>query len=161
DDGGWRLQIDKYPRLTSVGGWRYGVTTDWDQGRLRFDPESKLPKYGGFYSKADVREIVKYAADRNITIVPEIEMPGHAMPVFAAYPEVGCQNQPPAALQGQPPTNVYCAGNEKTYEFIEDVLTEVMELFPSKWIHIGGDEVWKGYWHRCPVCQSKIKSEGL
>ncbi|MFI5386763.1 MAG: beta-N-acetylhexosaminidase, partial [Fimbriimonadales bacterium] len=161
DDGGWRLQIDKYPRLTSVGAWRYGVTTDWDQSRLRFDPESKLPKYGGFYTKSDVRDIVKYAADRNVTIVPEIEMPGHAMPVFAAYPEVGCQDQPPAAQQGQPATNVYCAGNEKTYQFIEDVLTEVMELFPSKWIHIGGDEVWKAYWHRCPVCQAKIKSEGL
>ncbi len=161
DDGGWRLQIDKYPRLTTVGGWRYGVTTGWDQGQLRFDPESRLPKYGGFYTKADVRDIVKYAAERNITVVPEIEMPGHAMPVFAAYPELGCQNQPPSSLQGQPPVNVYCAGSEQTYTFIEDVLTEVMELFPSPWIHIGGDEVYKGYWHRCPRCQDKIKAEGL
>lgn len=161
DDGGWRIQIDKYPKLTSIGAWRYGITTDWDQSRLRFDPESKLEKYGGFYTKADVREIVKYAADRNITVVPEIEMPGHAMPIFAAYPEFGCQNQPPAAQPGQPPTDVYCAGNEATYKFTEDVLTEVMELFPSKWIHIGGDEVWKGYWHRCPRCQAKIKAEGL
>lgn len=161
DDGGWRLEIDKYPRLTSVGAWRYGVTTGWDQGKLRFDPESKLPKYGGFYTKAEVRDIVKYAADRNITVVPEIEMPGHAMPVFAAYPELGCQNQPPAAQAGQPSTDVYCAGNDNTYKFVQDVLTEVMDLFPSKWIHIGGDEVWKGYWQKCPLCQAKIKSEGL
>jgi hexosaminidase len=161
DDGGWRLQIDKYPKLTSVGAWRYGVTTDWDQGRLRFDPESKLPKYGGFYTKAEVRDIVKYAADRNVTVVPEIEMPGHAMPVFAAYPEIGCLNQPPAAQAGQLATDVYCAGSDQTYQFVEDVLTEVMELFPSKWIHIGGDEVWKGYWQKCPRCQAKIKAEGL
>jgi len=161
DDGGWRLQIDKYPKLTSVGAWRYGVTTGWDQGQLRFDPESKLPKYGGFYTKADVRDIVKYAADRGITVVPEIEMPGHSMPVFAAYPELGCENQPPSSQPGQPPVNVYCAGNEKTYQFLSDVLTEVMELFPSKWIHIGGDEVDKGFWHRCPICQAKMKAEGL
>lgn len=161
DDGGWRLQIDKYPKLTNVGAWRYGVTTGWDQSMLRFDPESKLPKYGGFYTKAEVRDVVKYAAQRNVTVVPEIEMPGHSMPVFASYPELGCQNQPPSPLQGQPPVNVYCAGNERTYEFIEDVLTEVMDLFPSKWIHIGGDEVDKTYWHRCPVCQAKIKADGL
>jgi len=161
DDGGWRLQIDKYPKLTSVGAWRYGVTTDWDQSKLRFDPESGLPKYGGFYTKSDVRDIVKYAGERGITVVPEIEMPGHSMPVFAAYPELGCESQPPSPQAGQPPVNVYCAGNEKTYQFLEDVLTEVMELFPSKWIHIGGDEVDKEFWHRCPVCQAKMKAEGL
>lgn len=161
DDGGWRLQIDKYPKLTEVGAWRYGITTDWDQSRLRFDPSSGLPKYGGFYTKAEVRDIVKYAAARNVTIVPEIEMPGHAMPVFAAYPELGCKNQPKADLTGQPDTNVYCAGSESTYRFIENVLDEVMALFPSKWIHIGGDEVDKRFWKACPVCQDRIKNEGL
>ncbi len=87
DDGGWRLQIAKYPKLTSVGAWRYGITTGWDQSKLRFDPQSGLPKYGGFYTKQQVKEIVQYASDLNVNIVPEIEMPGHTMPVLASYPE--------------------------------------------------------------------------
>ena len=161
DDGGWRIEIKKFPRLTEVGGWRYGITTGWDQGKLRFDPSSGLPKYGGFYTQNQIRDVVKYAADRNITIVPEIEMPGHEMAVFAAYPELGCKNQPPAAQAGQPSTDVFCAGNDKSFEFIQGVLDEVMGLFPSKWIHIGGDEVDKQYWHRCSLCQARIKAEGL
>jgi hexosaminidase len=161
DDGGWRVEIKKYPRLTRVGAWRYGVTTSWDQSKLRFDSDSGLPEYGGFYTQNQIRDVVKYAADRNITIVPEIEMPGHEMSVFAAYPELGCQNQPPATQAGQPDTDVFCAGNEKSFEFIEGVLDEIMEMFPSKWIHIGGDEVDKKYWHACPLCQARIKSEGL
>lgn len=161
DDGGWRIQIDKYPKLTSIGSKRYGMTDSWDQGKLRFDPESGLEEYGGFYTKAEIRDVVKYAAQRGITVVPEIEMPGHAMPVFAAYPELGCLDQPDAPQVGQPKTNVFCAGSEASYRFVEDVLTEVMELFPSRWIHIGGDEVWKGYWKRCSTCQAKMKAEGL
>ncbi len=161
DDGGWRIEIKKYPRLTEVGAWRYGITTGWDQGKLRFDPESGQPKYGGFYTQNQIRDVVKYAAERNINIVPEIEMPGHEMAVFAAYPELGCKNQPSAAQAGQPDTDVFCAGNDKSFEFIQGVLDEVMELFPSKWIHIGGDEVDKVYWHRCSLCQARIKSEGL
>ena len=161
DDGGWRLEIKKYPKLTSVGAWRYGITTDWDQSKIRFDPSSGLPKYGGFYTQAQIREIVKYAADRNVNVVPEIEMPGHTMPVFAGYPDMMCQNQPESKLTGQPASNVYCVGNEKTFTFIQDVLDEVMQLFPSKWIHVGGDEVDKEFWHRCPLCQAKMKEEGL
>jgi len=161
DDGGWRVEIKRYPKLTQVGSWRYGVTTSWDQGKLRFDPESGLPKYGGFYTQDQIRDVVKYAAERNITIVPEIEMPGHEMAVFAAYPELGCQNQPPSDQAGQPDTDVFCAGNDKTFEFIEGVLDEVMAMFPSKWIHIGGDEVDKRYWHACPLCQARMKAEGL
>lgn len=161
DDGGWRLEIKKYPKLTSVGAWRYGITTGWDQSKLRFDPESGLPKYGGYYTQEQVKEIVKYAADRNINIVPEIEMPGHTMPVFAAYPELMCQDQPASGQEGQPRSNVYCVGNEKTFQFIEGVLDEVMALFPSKWIHIGGDEVDKEHWHRCSLCQAKMKAEGM
>lgn len=160
DDGGWRIEIAKYPRLTSVGAWRFGITTGWDQSKLSYDPQHG-PKYGGFYTKKQVREIVKFAADRNVNIVPEIEMPGHTMPVFAAYPDLQCQNQPASSVQGQPSSNVYCVGNEKTFEFVQGVLDEVMEMFPSKWIHVGGDEVDKGYWHRCPLCQAKIKAEGL
>ena len=161
DDGGWRIQIDKYPRLTSVGSTRYGITNDWDQGKLRFDPESKLPAYGGFYTKREIRDIIKYAADRNITIVPEIEMPGHSMPVFAAYPNLACQNLTPSTIPGRPATNVYCAGNPETYTFIQNVLTEVIDLFPSKWIHIGGDEVDKEFWHGCTRCQTLMKEKGL
>ncbi len=161
DDGGWRIQLDKYPKLTSMGAWRYGITSGWDQSKLRFDPASKLPKYGGYYTKKEIRDVVKYAAERNITVVPEIEMPGHTMPVFAAYPDLECQNQKPAAQPGQPASNVYCVGNEKTFDFVHNVLDEVMELFPSPWIHIGGDEVDKSYWKACPLCQAKIKAEGL
>jgi hexosaminidase len=161
DDGGWRVEIKKYPKLTQIGAWRYGVTTSWDQSKLRFDSDSGLPKYGGFYTQKQIRDVVQYAEDRNITIVPEIEMPGHEMAVFAAYPELGCQNQPPATQAGQPDTDVFCAGNEKSFEFIEGVLDEIMDMFPSKWIHIGGDEVDKRYWHACPLCQARIKTEGL
>ncbi len=161
DDGGWRIQIQKYPKLTTVGAWRYGITNGWDQSKLRFDPESHLPKYGGFYTSQEVRDIVKYASDRSITIVPEIEMPGHTMPVLAAYPELSCTHQAPATQPGQPRSNVYCAGNERTFQFIDGVLDEVLSLFPSKWIHIGGDEVDKTYWKACPTCQARIKHEGL
>jgi hexosaminidase len=161
DDGGWRIQIDHYPRLTSVGATRYGVTTGWDQSKLRFDPGSGLPSYGGFYTKRQIRDVIKYAADRNITIVPEIEMPGHSMPVFAAYPNLGCLNVPPSKVPGQPDTNVYCAGNPDTYTFIENVLSEVIDLFPSPYIHIGGDEVDKEFWHGCPRCQALMKDKGL
>ena len=161
DDGGWRIQIDKYPRLTSVGSTRYGITTGWDQGKLRFDPESKLPSYGGFYTKREIRDVIKYAADRNITIVPEIEMPGHEMAVFAAYPNLGCLNVPASSQAGQPDTDVFCAGNPETYTFLEDVLSEVIDLFPSKYIHIGGDEVDKRYWHGCSRCQQLMKDKGL
>ena len=161
DDGGWRIEISKYPKLTSVGAWRYGITTGWDQSKMRFDPSSGLPKYGGFYTKQQVKEIVKYADDLGVNIVPEIEMPGHTMPVFAAYPALMCKGQPAPPLKGQPASNVYCVGNEKTFAFVEDVLNEVMALFPSKWIHVGGDEVDKVYWHRCPLCQEKMHKEGL
>lgn len=161
DDGGWRIEIKKYPRLTQVGAWRYGITTSWDQSKLRFDPGSGLPRYGGFYTQDQIRDVVKYAADRNITIVPEIEMPGHEMAAIASYPELGCQNQPPSPQAGQPDTNVFCAGNEKSFQFVEGVLDEVMALFPSKWIHIGGDEVDKRFWHACPLCQARMKAEGL
>lgn len=161
DDGGWRIEIKRYPKLTQVGGWRYGITTGWDQSKLRFDAASGLPKYGGYYTQDQIRDVVKYAAERNVTIVPEIEMPGHEMAVFAAYPELGCRNQPKAAQAGQPDTDVFCAGNEKSFEFIQGVLDEVMDLFPSKWIHVGGDEVDKKYWHACPLCQARINTEGL
>ncbi|MCO5296635.1 MAG: family 20 glycosylhydrolase [Fimbriimonadaceae bacterium] len=165
DDGGWRLQIKRYPRLTDVGAWRKTMDEVWSQGKLEFpEPEDKSPRYGGFYTQEDVREIVAYAKARNITVVPEIEMPGHSMPVMAAYPEVTCtyfaQNVWKIATGMHHATN-YCPGKERTFEFLEGVLDEVMELFPSKVIHIGGDEVNKLQWNRCDDCQKRMRDERL
>ncbi len=167
DDGGWRMEVEKYPKLTEVGAWRVDTGGDWpggewNQGNLRFPGQSSGKKlYGGYYTRAQIREIVRYAAERHITIVPEIEMPGHALPALVAYPEVGCDNVPAPNEPGHGPTNVFCVGKESTFAFLEDVLRETMELFPSKWIHIGADEVWKGHWQRCPRCQERIRSLGL
>lgn len=165
DDGGWRLQIKRYPRLTEVGAWRKTMDEVWSQGKLEFpEPEDKSPRYGGFYTQDDVREIVAYAKARSITVVPEIEMPGHSMPAVAAYPEVSCtyfaQNVWKIATGMNHPTN-YCPGKERTFEFLEGVLDEVMALFPSQVIHIGGDEVSKLQWLRCDDCKSRMAAEKL
>lgn len=147
EDQGWRIEIKKYPLLTQAGAWRK-------------KPDGSL--YGGFYTQDEIREIVRYAADRNIEVIPEIEMPGHCRAALAAYPELGCTKK-----QMEVPDyygvfqDVYCAGQEETYRFLEDVLTEVISLFPGKYIHIGGDEVPKERWINCPVCQKKIKDEML
>ena len=147
DDQGWRIEINKYPKLTSVGAWR----TEADGSR-----------HGGFYTQQEVREVVNYAADRYITVVPEIEMPGHAVAALAAYPELSCtKKQLDVPFYFGVHKDVYCAGQEETYAFLEDVLNEVMPLFPSTYFHIGGDEVPKDRWHQCPVCQQKIKDEDL
>lgn len=164
DDGGWRIEIKKYPRLTSVGGFRIAFEP-WDQRKLQFaelGSDSKL--YGGFYTQDQIRDIVKYAQDRFVTIVPEIEMPGHTMPSISAYPNLACSNADAKAFfaeAGCLSPNVYCAGKESTFEFLENVLTEVMDLFPSPFIHIGGDEVDKSLWHACPDCQKRMHDEGL
>jgi hexosaminidase len=147
EDQGWRLQITKYPRLTSVGAWRTEV------GGTR---------YGGFYTQAQVREIVDYARRRQVTIVPEIEMPGHASAALAAYPELSCTGE----TKTVPTTwgvfeDVLCPGKEQTFEFLQNVLDEVMALFPSTVIHIGGDEVPKAHWKACPLCQQRMRAEGL
>jgi hexosaminidase len=165
DDGGWRIEIKKYPRLTSFGAWREWTTYLWDQRKINFPgTTSDTRVYGGFYTQDDIREIVKYAADRHITIVPEIEMPGHSMAACASYPELICTNANPANFlkaAGTPFPNVYCAGKESTFKFIEGVLDEVCDLFPSPYIHIGGDEVDKYLWDHCPDCQRRMKEEGL
>lgn len=156
DDGGWRLQIRKYPKLTSVGAWRQGEK--WGVSSMRIPGP-----YGGFYTQQQVREIVAYAAKRHITVVPEIEMPGHTYPSVFAYPNLRC-NTSDALYTKQvesPGANVYCAGKEEVFRFLDDVLTEVCELFPSKTIHIGGDEVTKTLWDACPDCQRRIQAEGL
>lgn len=153
DDQGWRIEIKKYPKLTAVGAWR-----DGENGKLY--PDGKLQ--GGFYTQDDIREIIAYAASRYVTIIPEIEMPGHSQAALAAYPELSCTGGPfKTGIKWGVIKDVYCAGNDKTLAMLEDVLTEVMDLFPSKEIHLGGDECPKDRWKACPKCQARIKAEGL
>ncbi len=158
EDQGWRIEIKKYPKLTEVSHWREQTVV----GHARDSKEYDGRGYGGFYTQEQIKEIVKYAAERYITVVPEIEMPGHTSAVLAAYPNLGCTGGPYKVqeiwgVHG----DVYCAGNEETFKFLEDVLDEVCELFPSEFIHIGGDECPKGAWEECPKCQKRIKEEGL
>jgi hexosaminidase len=160
DDQGWRIQIKKYPALTEVGAWRKNVG-------FGLDPKSTTAygadgRYGGFYTRADIREVVAYARSRHITIVPEIEMPGHASAALAAYPQYSCTGGPyNTDMAGGIFAGVYCAGKDETFEFLQNVLSEVIDLFPGKYIHIGGDEVPKDNWKKCPLCQARMKSEGL
>ncbi|GAB4311512.1 MAG: family 20 glycosylhydrolase [Bacteroidales bacterium] len=162
DDNGWRIEIKKYPLLTSVSAWR--VDRENMNWREVTPPEpGEEPTYGGFYTQDEIREVVRYAAERNIVVIPEIEMPGHSSEVFAAYPELSCMGKKLYVQPGSywPNIDIFCAGNEATFRFLEDVLTEVMDLFPSPWIHIGGDEANKTRWETCPKCQQVIQREGL
>jgi hexosaminidase len=164
DDQGWRIEIKKYPLLTSVGAWRVDRTDKpWDS-RERAQPGEEAT-YGGFYTQEQIKDIVAYAKERNITIIPEIEMPGHAEAAIASYPFLSCtKNKQFVITGGQYPkeyqTN-YCAGNDSIFVFLENVLTEVMQLFPSKYIHIGGDEVDKSSWKTCPKCQERMQANNL
>lgn len=156
EDQGWRIEIKKYPKLTEVGSVRCGtmVEKDWDSC-------DSIP-YGGFFTQEEAREIVKYAADRYITVIPEIDMPGHMVAAVTAYPELGCTGGPyEVRTTWGVSEELLCAGNDKVYEFIDDVLDEIMDIFPSKDIHIGGDECPKTEWEKCPKCQAKIKELGL
>ncbi len=162
DDQGWRIEIKKYPRLTEVGAWRVDREDRPWNAREPQQPGEKAT-YGGFYTQEEIKEIVAYAAERYITVVPEIEMPAHVGSALAAYPEYSCTGGPFTVPPGGvwPITDIYCAGKEETFTFLEDVLTEVTELFPSQYIHIGGDEADKTEWRRCPECQARIRKEGL
>lgn len=154
EDHGWRIEIKKYPRLTQVGAWRSG--TQFDRTQVNSIP------HGGYYTQDQVKELVAYAADRYITIVPEIEMPGHSLAALVAYPELSCTGGPfQMPVKWNIQKDVFCAGNENTFEFLENVLTEVTALFPGKFIHIGGDECPKDRWKNCPKCQARIKALGL
>ena len=158
DDQGWRLEIKKYPKLTEVGAWRKGVGFGLDpKESTAYGPDGR---YGGFYSQADIRELVAYAQSRHITIVPEIEMPGHASAALAAYPQYSCFGGPYSTDGGDQP-GVFCAGNDETFDFLQNVLTEVCQLFPGKYVHIGGDEVSPDNWKKCPKCQARESREGL
>jgi hexosaminidase len=147
EDQGWRIEIDKYPALTKIGAWRKQA-----DGTI----------YGGFYSKNDIREIVAYAAKHHITVIPEIEMPGHSVAALAAYPQLGCTGeQIEVENEWGVFKDIYCAGNDETFQFLTDVLSEVCELFPSPYIHIGGDEAPKFRWEHCAKCQKRMQDEGL
>jgi hexosaminidase len=160
DDQGWRIEIKKYPRLTEVGAWRKGIGFGLDpKATSAYGPDGR---YGGFYSQSEVRDLVAYARARNITIVPEIEMPGHASAALSAYPQFSCFGGPyNTDIGGGIYAGVYCAGNDETFEFVQNVLAEVCQLFPGKYIHIGGDEVPPDNWHKCPKCQARMQREGL
>lgn len=162
DDQGWRIEIKKYPRLTEVGAWRVNhEDLPWNN-RPAQKPGEKAT-YGGFYTQEDIKEVVAYAAERFIAIVPEIEMPAHATCAVAAYPHLSCKQQPLTVPSGGfwPITDIYCAGNDSVFTFLQDVLTEVMALFPGKYIHVGGDEATKTNWETCPKCQARMKAEKL
>jgi hexosaminidase len=160
DDQGWRLEIKKYPRLTELGAWRKAIGFGLEaKASTAYGPDGR---YGGYYTQEDVREVVAYAQARHITIVPEIEMPGHSSAALMAYPQFSCTGGPfTADLPGGVFNGVYCVGNEDTFAFVEDVLTEVCALFPGPYIHIGGDEVLVDNWKKCPKCQARMKQEGL
>ncbi|NEW85104.1 MAG: family 20 glycosylhydrolase [Mariniphaga sp.] len=162
DDQGWRIEIKKYPKLTEIGAWRVDREDKHWNSRPKQEAGEKATN-GGFYTQEDIKEMVAYAQSRFITIVPEIEMPAHVTSALAAYPQYSCTGGPFTVLPGGvwPITDIYCAGNDSTFLFIEDVLSEVIDLFPSKYIHIGGDEATKTEWEKCPKCQKQIKTEGL
>lgn len=165
DDNGWRIEIKKYPRLTEVGAWRV------DRTDVPF-PARRNPKLGeptpvgGFYTQEDIKEMVAYAAERQVEIIPEIDMPAHSNSALAAYPQLACPVVKDyigvlPGLGGRNAEIIYCAGNDSVFTFLQNVMDEVMELFPSRYIHIGGDEAQKTYWKKCPLCQSRMRKEKL
>lgn len=163
DDQGWRIEIKKYPKLTEVGAWRVNQNDKIWGNRPQAQP-GETADYGGYYTQQEIKEIVAYAKERQVNIVPEIEMPGHVASAIASYPELSCKQQPQLQMTGGNYTGMssnYCAGNEKVYTFLQDVLSEVVALFPYTYVHIGGDEVDKNPWKQCARCQQKMKDEHL
>jgi len=179
EDQGWRIEIKKYPKLTEIGSKRHGTIIGHFPGTGNDETE-----YGGFYTQEEVKDIVNYATERHVTVIPEIELPGHASAAIASYPFLSCFPEEPTVVnnnmgskagkevqaKGTPKIvqetwgvfdDVFCAGNEETFEFLENVLAEVIPLFPSEYIHIGGDESPKSNWKRCPDCQKRIKVNNL
>ena len=162
DDNGWRIEIDRYPELTNTAAWRVDRRHEpWKE----WSPIKKDEKatYGGFYTKEEIKEVIQYASDRHIKVIPEIEMPGHTSEVFSAYPELSCNGNYIPVNPGSywPNLDIFCAGNDNVFTFLENVLGEVIELFPGNYIHIGGDEAEKTNWKKCSKCQKRIKEEGL
>ena len=164
EDQGWRMEIKKYPRLTEVGAWRNGTVIKKEWG------SNDGIRYGGFYTQDQMKEIVAYAAERGITVIPELDLPGHMVAALTAYPELGCTGGPYEVwTRWGVAKDILCAGNEQVYTFLEDVLTEMMEIFPSEYIHIGGDECFGGDaepdrpdpWDICPKCAARMKALGI
>jgi hexosaminidase len=161
DDQGWRVEIEEYPRLTSLGAWRVDRNDEPWWGRAEQQP-GEAPKYGGFYTRKEIRDVIEYARLRGITIVPEFDMPGHSRSAIAAYPEISCDGVIRAvATGGIADENTFCPGKEVTFEFSETILGSVMDLFPSEYIHIGGDECNKRAWRSCLDCKQRMQDEGL
>ena len=155
DAAGWRLEIEAYPRLTRFAAWRpEALWKSWWNGARQYADEGTEGVYGGYYTKEDIAELVSYAAERHIELIPEIEMPSHSEEVLAAYPELGCTGE---AYKDSD----FCVGNEDVFTFLETVLTEVMEMFPSEYIHIGGDEAGKEHWKTCPKCRQRMQDEDI
>ena len=162
DDNGWRIEIEQYPDLSKKSAYRVDRESqpwrDWEP----ILPGEK-PTYGGFYSKDEIKEVVQYASEKYVTIIPEIEMPAHTSAVFAAYPELSCKGERLNVVPGSywPTIDIFCAGNDSVFSFLKNILTEVIELFPGEYIHIGGDEADKTFWKTCRKCQKRIHEENL
>ncbi|MCK5906013.1 MAG: family 20 glycosylhydrolase, partial [Flavobacteriales bacterium] len=162
DDQGWRIEIKSHPKLTEVGAWREGTGKEIWSYDIKPATEGK-PKYGGFYTQEQIKEVIEYASERFVTIIPEIELPGHSWSALSAYPELSCSGklyEKPKDIYFQF-TDPYCAGNEQTFDLLEDVLTEVFDLFPSEYVHIGGDEAKKTPWEECTKCQNRMHEESI
>lgn len=156
EDQGWRIEIKKYPKLTEIGSQRSRTVIG------RNTQEYDNTPYGGFYTQEEAKEIVKYAQERYITVIPEVDLPGHMLAALAAYPEMGCTGGPyEVCPRWGVFEDVLCIGNDKTMQFLEDVMSEIIEIFPSEYVHIGGDEAPRDRWKECPKCQARIKAEGL
>ena len=156
DDQGWRIEIKKYPKLTEIGSQRSRTVIG------RNTQEYDNTPYGGFFTQEEAKEIVKYAQERYITVIPEVDLPGHMLAALAAYPEMGCTGGPyEVCPRWGVFEDVLCIGNDQTMQFLEDVMNEIIEIFPSKYVHIGGDEAPRTRWEKCPKCQARIKTEGL
>ena len=162
DDNGWRIEIKKYPKLTKNSAWRVDRTRESWKDWAPIQKHEK-PTYGGFYTQKEIKEIIEYANQRKVTIIPEIEMPGHTSEVFASYPDLSCHGKEIPVNPGSywPNIDIFCAGNDKVFSFLENILEELINLFPGPYIHIGGDEVDKKYWETCKKCQNRIHQEGL
>ena len=163
DDQGWRIQINALPRLTEVGAWRAQRVGDWWQRNPQYEGEKAT--YGGFYTHEDIKEVLAYAKQRYVRVIPEVDVPGHSLAALVAYPELACFKAPSAINVGNKfygiDENSLCVGNEATFEFLDKVFTEIASLFPDEYIHIGGDECFKGFWHKCPKCQARMKAENI
>ena len=163
DDQGWRIEIKSLPNLTAKGAWRAKRVGQWWQREPQQPNEEAT--YGGYYTQEDIKDVLAYTKQRYVRVIPEIDVPGHSLATLVAYPELACMKAPKYVNVGNKfygeDENTLCAGKEETFEFLDKVFTEVAALFPDEYIHVGGDECFKGFWHKCPRCQARMKAENL